>query len=230
MKRLHYIQHVPFETPGSILDWGHQKKIKVTSTKIYKDEGFPEVNDIDCLVVMGGPMGIYEEKEYRWLKNEKAFIEKVIKAEKGVVGICLGSQLLACVLGSKVTKNRHKEIGWYPIQMSAESEKENLTFLPNKFTAFHWHGDTFELPQGASRIASSEGCENQGFIYNKQVGLQFHLEVTRESLNEMVKNGRQELVPDRYIQSENEILGNTVHIPKNNNYMTKVLNRLMDFK
>jgi GMP synthase (glutamine-hydrolysing) len=130
------------------------------------------------------------------------------------------------VLGGKVYENRHNGIGWSPIQMSAKSEKENLTFLPNKFTVFHWHGDTFELPQGASRIASSEGCENQGFIYNKRIGLQFHLEVTRESLNEMVKNGRQELVPDRYVQSENEILGNTAHISKNNNYMAKILDRL----
>ncbi len=231
MKRLHYIQHVPFETPGSILDWARNEKIKVTSTKVYKHENFPEADGIDCLVVMGGPMGVYDDKQYHWLKEEKLFIENVTKTGKSALGICLGSQLLACVLGSNVTKNRYKEIGWYPIKMTADAEDEKLTFLPKKFTVFHWHGDTFELPQGASRIASSEGCENQGFIYNRNlVGLQFHLEVTGKSLREMVRNGTQELLPDRYIQSENEILGNTAHISANNDYMTRILDRLINVK
>jgi GMP synthase-like glutamine amidotransferase len=225
--RLHYIQHVPYETPGSILDWAGENKIKVTATKTYENQDFPDVNDFDFLVVMGGPMGVYDEKEFPWLKTEKLFIEKTIKAGKGVLGICLGAQLLACILGSKVTKNRYKEIGWYPVQISSIRKKVKLGFLPDEFTVFHWHGDTFELPNNAIRIAKSAGCDNQAFLYeNNKMGLQFHLEITHKTLFEMVKNGRDELLPGRYIQGETEILKNNIHLSPNNKYMSEILRML----
>jgi len=227
MKRLHYVQHVPFETPGSILDWARGQKIEVTSTKIYEGGKFPDVSDINCLVVMGGPMGVYEETEHPWIRDEKVFIEKAIKAEKSVLAVCLGAQLLACILGSKVTKNRYKEIGWYPIQTIHDGANEIFNFLPDRLTVFHWHGDTFELPRGAVRIAKSDGCENQGYIFNKRlIGLQFHLEVTKESLMEMAENGKKELVRDVFIQSKEEIMSDVGHIEANNSFMAKILSYL----
>ncbi len=225
MKKLHYIQHVPFESPGSIVDWAQKESVQISSTKLYKDELFPNTNAFDYLVVMGGPMGVNDEKTFPWLREEKIFIEKTIRTGKVVLGICLGAQLVAQVLGGDVTTNKYKEIGWYSIHTTRENKSLRATgFLPDNFTAFHWHGDTFALPAGAVKIAYSEGCENQGFVYDdKVIALQFHLEVTEELLGEMVKNGRSELVADRSVQDEAEILANREFMKSNNDHMSKIL-------
>lgn len=229
MTRLHYIQHVPFETPGSILNWAAASGAQLSHTRLYDNEHLPNPDEFDLLVVMGGPMGVHDDGKYPWLSKEKAFIEKTLKARKGIMGICLGAQLMAYVLGSSVSKNRYKEIGWYPITTTLESKSVSATgFLPDCFNVLHWHGDTFDLPAGAVRIAVSEGCENQGFVYgDRVVGLQFHLEVTEQSLIEMVKNGKHELMKDKFVQDEEEIFKGKGYVRANNDYMSQILTNLV---
>ena len=134
------------------------------------------------MIVMGGPMNIYEEKKYPWLLREKCFIEDATKTGKVVIGICLGAQIIADVLGANVYAGEHKEIGWFPIFRTKEAG-ESIVFrdFPSELEVFHWHGDSFDLPSGCIRLAESAACPNQAFIYDERVvGLQFHLEVTRQ--------------------------------------------------
>ena len=142
--RIHYLQHVPFEDLAYIETWAKDKGHSLSVTKLYLNEKLPGMDDFDWLIVMGGPMNIYEEREYPWLVEEKQFIEEVIKTGKVVLGICLGAQLIADVLGGKVRQNDYQEIGWFPVTKT--SEANNSVFfksLPDDFMAFHWHGDTF---------------------------------------------------------------------------------------
>ena len=223
--RLHYLQHVPFEDLANIKLWARHKGHSVSRTLLFNDEKPPPVNDFDCLIIMGGPMNIYEEKKYPWLIREKRFIEKTIASENKVLGICLGAQLIADVLGSMVYKNKYKEIGWYPVLLTKEAKKSSVFYkLPKKFLAFHWHGDTFKLPSGCIRIAESEGCANQAFEYNGRViGLQFHLESSPESINQLILNCSDELVEGRYIQTSEQILSNENNVREINRIMTLLL-------
>lgn len=227
--RIHYLQHVPFEGLASIETWAKSNENVLSSTQFYQDESLPNVEDFDFLVVMGGPMNIYEENKYSWLIQEKKFIEQALKHDKIILGICLGSQLIADVLGAKVFSNPEPEIGWFPIELTAEAQTSNiLKVLPKQLTVFHWHGDTFELPQGAIRMASSEGCQNQAFIYGEKViGLQCHLEATKSSVQKLIEHGADELVEGKYIQKSKEMLSRADNFQKINDAMNSLLNRLL---
>ncbi|MFV0480688.1 MAG: type 1 glutamine amidotransferase [Campylobacteraceae bacterium] len=206
--RIHYLQHVPFENPGSILLWGEQNGHTFTCTHLYKNEKLPKEEDFDWLIIMGGPMNIYEDVLYPWLKKEKAFIKTAIEAKKVVLGICLGAQLIADVIGGKVTKNPKKEIGWFEIEFKNEAHNLPLfSFFPKKATVFHWHGDTFSLlPKNALVLASSKGCANQAFMYEKRVfGFQFHIESTKENIDSLIKYCADELIEDEFVQTPKEI-------------------------
>ncbi|MGF2040593.1 MAG: type 1 glutamine amidotransferase [Nostoc sp. CmiVER01] len=223
--RIHYLQHVPFEGLASIEHWLTKKDHILSATKFYNDDSLPSVDDLDWLIVMGGPMNVYEDDKYPWLTLEKYFIEEAIKKNKIVIGICLGSQLIADVLGSKVYKGQEKEIGWYPIQMTIEAQSYPVfASLPANFTVFHWHGDTFNLPPGAVRLASSEVCANQAFIYGDRVlGLQFHLESTQDSVRQIIDNCASELVTGKYIQEPKEMLARDDDFSNINTAMCKIL-------
>lgn len=174
------------------------------------------------LLIMGGTMSVYQENEFTWLKPEKEFAKRVIDTGKPVLGSCFGAQLIAEVLGGKVTRNRFKEIGWHRVKAlteeNAKGEKKNnegkiIPDLPSglfpEFTAFMWHGDTFEIPAGALRLFESEACQNQGFIYGDNVlGLQFHPEADRQWIGNLIEDSGHELVEGKYIQSKEEILRN----------------------
>lgn len=201
--RLHFIQHVHFETPGYLLEWAIAQQHTTSFTKIYEAVIFPSSEDFDVLIIMGGPMGVYEEEKYAWIKEEKAFIKTTIAAGKKVLGICLGAQLIAAASGAKVYPNKEKEIGWWPVQKVAAEMMHPLTSsLPSEFITFHWHGDTFDLPPGAVHLFSTPVCTNQGFLLNEKVaGLQFHFEATPALVEQMVANCGDELVNAAYIQS-----------------------------
>jgi GMP synthase - Glutamine amidotransferase domain len=226
--RIHFLQHVPFEGPGYIAIWASQNNYPVSYTKLYEEAALPELNAFDWLVVMGGPMGVYDESIYPWLTSEKLFIRKAIESQKVVLGICLGSQLIAEVLGAKVYPNKKKEIGWFPILLTAEARRNNLfNSFPEEFTVMHWHGDTFDLPLGAKHLIQTEICPNQAFIYrNKVIGLQFHFEFIPESLEKIVENCKAELIPDDFIQSEKEILENKALCETTNKLLAELLNHL----
>ncbi|MDZ4876831.1 MAG: hypothetical protein CLLPBCKN_006266 [Chroococcidiopsis cubana SAG 39.79] len=206
--RIHYLQHVPFEKLGNISTWMTDRNYSVSSTRLYADDPLPTVNDFDWLIVLGGPMNIYEEDRYPWLSAEKQLIKQAIEKDKLVLGICLGAQLIADALGARVYSGEHKEIGWFPIKtVEAVQQSKGLEFLSSELTVFHWHGDTFELPEKAIRLAYSEGCANQAFLYSDKVlGLQFHLEVDRQGVRQMIENSASELVAGKYVQSSEEML------------------------
>ena len=204
--RAHYLQHVPFESPGSILPWLAQRGAMVASTRLFEPHALPPVEDFDLLVVMGGPMSVNDEAGHPWLIAEKALVRESIEKGRAVVGVCLGAQVIASALGCRVYRNEAREIGWFPVSATPAAAAGSLRW-PDELTVFHWHGETFDLPSGAIRLASSEGCLNQAFqIGDRVVGLQFHLEATPATVAAMVEHCRHELTPDRYVQSEQELL------------------------
>ncbi|MBU0677932.1 MAG: type 1 glutamine amidotransferase [Verrucomicrobia bacterium] len=204
---LHWLQHVPFEDLGFISRWAEERGDTVTCTRLYAGDSLPDQDSFEWLVVMGGPMNIYEHDKYPWLVKEKAFLKDAIDNGKTVIGICLGAQLIADVLGAKVYPGEHKEIGWFPVEFSETAVTKNL---PQRADVFHWHGDTFDLPEGAVRFASSEACLNQGFVFGGRVlALQFHMETTRESARSLIENCANELVDAPYIQTAEEMLADT---------------------
>ena len=226
--RIHYFQHVPYEDLGCIREWGLGRGHSFTATKFFEESHTPEIAEIDWLIVMGGPMNICEEDRYPWLRQEKLFIHEAILAGKTVIGICLGSQLIADVLGAKVYPNRTKEIGWFNIKSTDQGKKSRLlSGIGHNFKVFHWHGDTFDLPEGALRLFESAACVNQAFHYSKNIlGFQFHLEVTPDDIMRMTLHGKNELVKDSYVQTGEEIMANTRLAGDLNNKLRLILDRL----
>lgn len=145
-----------------------------------------------------------------------------------MLGICLGAQLIADVLGAKVFRNRFKEIGWFPIELTTTPASAPIfRKFPQQFEAFHWHGDTFDLPAGALRVAKSAACENQAFVYDGRiVGLQFHLETTRESAEQLIKNCAVDIIEAPFIQTPDEILSNDSRFAEINKKMEILLDAL----
>ena len=230
MKKLHihYFQHVPFEGLGCIEKWIEEKGHTVNHTKFYEAEVLPAMTDFDWLIIMGGPMGVYDDATFTWLQQEKEFIKQAITADKTVIGICLGSQLIAAALGADVYKNTQKEIGWFDVALTAiGKENKLLEGFDDQFKVFHWHGDTFNLPEGAEHLIQTDICKNQSFLYKKRVlGLQFHLEATKETLVQMTVHGKNELIASDSIQTEKEIITTTHYIDGNNIMLFTILDRL----
>jgi GMP synthase-like glutamine amidotransferase len=227
--RIHYLQHVPFEGLGYIETWAKQHKHKVTCTRFYQGTNLPKMPEFDWLIIMGGPMGVYEEAKYEWLSLEKNFIGQAIEKKKFVLGICLGAQLIAHVLGAKVYPNQHEEIGWFPITFTADAESyPPFAHLPEGLKVLHWHSDTFDLPQSAQLLASSQACRNQAFVYQEHVvGLQFHSEMTANGLLQLIHACQEELERKHYIQSANDMFREE-NFRQNHQLLTKLLNKIAD--
>ncbi|RRQ21694.1 type 1 glutamine amidotransferase [Thiohalobacter thiocyanaticus] len=206
--RVHFLQHVPYEGLGSLQDWLQRADNQVTATRLYAGDGLPRPDALDLLIVMGGPMGVYDETDYPWLIAEKRFLDAVIAHGTRILGICLGAQLLADRLGAKVRDNGEKEIGWFPVQRSPAAAGTALAAaLPGEFMAFHWHGDTFDLPVGAVHLGRSEACENQGFLYQDRIlGLQYHLEMTPAGAQDLIDCHREQLGSGPFARTEGELL------------------------
>ena len=225
--RLHYLQHVPFEDLARIENWAEDRGHEMSKTLLFDGQELPGIDEFDWLVIMGGPMNIYEEDKYPWLASEKRFIRDASASNKIVLGICLGGQLIADVLGGKVRRNLYKEIGWHPVKLTPEGQKSRIFgVLPNTFMAFHWHGDTFEIPPQALRAAESESCANQAFALGKAIGLQFHLESSMDSVDHLIENCSNELVDGKYIQSQEEILSHVDRFQETNRLMALFLDTM----
>lgn len=224
-QRVHYLQHVAFEGLGSIEPWLRDHGHTLHCTRLYDGELPPPVTALDWLIVMGGPMGIYDYDDHPWLREEKAFIRACIDAGKTVLGICLGAQLIADVLGAPVTRNREKEIGWFPIEVKGSARTTAIgQALADATEVFHWHGDTFALPGGAIHLARSAACDNQAFLYSERVlGLQCHLETTTEGAADLCNACADELVPGRFIQRAEEILATPERFSANHRVMDAIL-------
>ena len=203
--KVHSLEHQSYEGPGRIADWARARGHALTRTALHAGEVPPPLASFDLLVVMGGSMNIYGHREHSWLVGEKRFLAEVIAAGKPILGICLGAQLLADVLGGKVFQNAEKEIGWWPVRVF--DRRAPFAAFPERLTAMHWHGDTFTLPPGARGVAESAGCAQQAFVHgDRVVGLQFHLEQGPVAVAELADACAAELVPARYVQTRAQLV------------------------
>ncbi|MDX9755590.1 MAG: type 1 glutamine amidotransferase [bacterium] len=175
-----FLKNITLEGPGTFEHFLWERNIPYVTQDLYGGEMVPdEVGDFGALVVLGGPMNIYEEDAYPFLRAEKRFLRQALEREVPMLGICLGAQLVADVLGGPVTQNELPEIGWMDVHLTPEGEKSRLfEGIPNRMPVFQWHGDTFAVPPGCAWLASSPLCPHQAFSYEERVfGLQFHVEV-----------------------------------------------------
>jgi len=201
---IHYLQHVPFEGLGCIDNWAASVGCAVTRTRLYDDEPLPDPRGLGSLFVMGGPMGADDGDRFPWIEREKKFIERIIELGRPVIGICLGAQMLASVLGARIYRNTHREIGWFPVTMTAAALSTPLfAGFPESLTVFNWHGDTFDRPAGLFHCAGSPACKNQMFLYNEKVlGIQFHFEANPQGVGDLINECRDEMTPGEYVQDE----------------------------
>jgi GMP synthase-like glutamine amidotransferase len=193
--RYHVLQHVSFETAGLLADEIRARGHLLSTTALYDQEPLPSLAEFDVLIVMGGPMSIHDEADYPWLVAEKELIAAAIRGGKRVVGICLGAQLIAAACGARVYGNPVKEIGFWPVKWMNPAFAGASAGEGGEEVVFHWHGETFDLPDGAVLLASTEACVNQAFSLGDRVlGIQFHPEVTAEIIRGMVEHEGWELV------------------------------------
>ncbi|MCC4259143.1 type 1 glutamine amidotransferase [Halopseudomonas aestusnigri] len=203
---MHYLQHVEFEGLGLIEQWLTAHGHTLSGSRLYAGDALPELESVDLLIIMGGPMSVNDEQALPWLREEKAFIRRALTADKAMLGICLGAQLIAAALGQPVYANAEREIGWFRVTGNTHHNGAAFHF-PAQFHALHWHGETFDLPPGAILLASSDACENQAFQLGRSViGLQFHLEADRALLERFVTADAQALSPERWVQTAGQIL------------------------
>jgi len=202
--RIRCFQHEPFEGMGSMAPWFRGRGHEIASTHLYRGEPLPMLDDFDWLVVMGGGMSVNDEHALPWLVPEKALVRGAIAAGKRVLGVCLGAQLIASALGARVYKNAVNEIGWWKLTREPEAAGHPLgAALPDGSEVFQWHGETFDLPPGAVRLARSEACLNQAIAVGPRVlGLQFHLETTEGSARELIAGSAGDLAnPGPFVQA-----------------------------
>ena len=224
--RIHYIQHVPFEGLGSMEPWFTNNGHTITRIALWNGDAFPSTDDLDVLVIMGGPMNVYDEPLYPWLAPEKAFIQQAIHNQKIVIGICLGAQLIAAALGAKVYRNPLEEIGWFPVQIAPSLSQWLKKTLPAEMTVFHWHGDTFDLPGTAINHISSTPCAHQLYTCGDRIlGIQFHPEATPAAVLAMVDHEGEELSAAPYVQDRETILSSE-HYDIGNTFLQTLLTRM----
>jgi GMP synthase-like glutamine amidotransferase len=230
--RIHCLQHVAFETPATIAEWAELAGHTMSYTYLFESKfSLPLLTDFDALLVMGGSMNIDEEEKFPWLKQEKTFIKHSIDAGKKIIGICLGAQLVATVLGSKVYKGKEKEIGFFPVAFSIDAQNNRLfEHFEQDYYLFHWHGDTFDLPEGAVVMASTTACKHQAYLINGTIlGLQFHLEMNEGSVEQMLSHDDGELKErGTYIQSIEEIRRGYTFLERNRKDMFVLLTKFFN--
>lgn len=181
------------EGPGTIEDYLHESGCAYRVIDLQRGDLIPETDAFSHLILMGGPMAVYEMHEHPFLRHEAILIERAIKAGRSVLGVCLGAQMLAHVLGAKVYPGPQKETGWYEVAVTEDGVKDRAMsglLLDGRRSAlvFQWHGDTFDMPRSAVRLASSDLYPNQAFRYSDNVyALQFHIEVTPNIVKEWFK-------------------------------------------
>lgn len=200
---VHVLQHVPFEGLGSIASWLEAKGATLSWTRFFDSPALPDLDDVDLVIALGGPMSVNDEGAYPWLIDEKRFVAAAVRAGKPLLGICLGAQLIASSLGARVYPGPNKEIGFFAIEAVA-GPSEAFRF-PESIEVFHWHGETFDLPEGAILLARSSACAHQAFQVGPAIGLQFHLETTPASAASMLQHCADELVSGPFIQSAEAI-------------------------
>jgi GMP synthase (glutamine-hydrolysing) len=180
------LQHIESEGPGSLGTYLESIGVKIDVVRLYQGDALPpDLGGFDAVVSMGGPMNVYEEDRYPFLRDETVFLNKVVDAGLPVLGICLGAQMIAKAQGALVTKSPKEEVGWGRIDLTDQGSEDTLfQGLPASLEVLQWHGDMFHIPEGGALLASSEDCPHQAFRCKNAFGLQFHVEVTAEILSD----------------------------------------------
>ena len=224
--RIHCLQHSDLGGEIHLPAWAADRGHSWASSIVPKAAALPGPEEVDCLVVLGGAMSAWEDHKYPWLTAEKRLLERFLAAGRPVLGVCLGAQLLAEVLGARVYVGPHREIGWHPVRGTRESRDHPLGRLfPERFETFLWHGDTFDLPDGALHIAESDAFPNQAFVWNQALALQFHLEARPDWVHRIAKRDADQLRAVNYIQSVRSVLEKQEPVYRANN---ELLERLLD--
>ena len=185
--RIHYFQHVEYNDRAFLPEWADAEGHELIRVMVPVADELPDADEIDALIIVGGPMSIWDERQHPWLVKEKQLLAELLRRDRPVLGICLGAQMMAEHLGSPVKPWNNLNIGWYPIEFSS---KLNKTYLHNLFPdccdSFFWHGDVFALPEGAAPIARDSTEASRGFVWQRSIALQFHLEVTPQWARHLV--------------------------------------------
>jgi len=203
--RMAVLQHVPFEGPAAIADWAAARQVEMMPVHLYRGDALPAADAFDMLTVMGGPMSVNDEAQLAWLAPEIAFVREAIGAGKAVFGACLGAQVMAKALGAKVYRAAQKEIGWLPVTRTGVHPA--FEGVPASFTAFHWHGETFDLPAGGTHLAETSGTCNQAFAFGRRaLGFQFHIEANEASVKSLIENCADEIGTGPFEQTPETML------------------------
>jgi len=230
--RIHCLQHVAFESPGTIIEWAAQHGHTITYTYFFEQgRRLPLLTEFDALLIMGGYMNVDEEAEFPWLKEEKTFISQSIAAGKKLLGICLGAQLIAAAMGARVYKGKEKEIGFLPLQFPVGKKRDPLLdHFADEYLLFHWHGDSFDLPADAQLLASTTACKHQAFtVGNNVLALQFHPEMNEDTIEQMLLHDGKELEEKGiYIQSVEAVRNGYVYLERNKRDLFVLLDKFFN--
>jgi len=234
IKKVLVFRHIPSEGLGTIEPFLRQAGVGIDFCCLDKNDAIPErPGDYDAVISMGGPMNANETDRYPFLLKEQKFLELVVRDKIPLLGICLGSQMIAGILGAKVFKGPGKEIGWFPIEFNDEARRDPVfRIVPEKqATVFHWHGDTFELPKGAALLASSAAYSHQAFRYGDCIyAFQFHIEITPEMVQNWVRVNEKELIDIKLISQVPVIVKNTSRYAEALKiFAGKIYQRLFDY-
>ncbi|MDO9253896.1 MAG: type 1 glutamine amidotransferase [Bacteroidales bacterium] len=226
---IHYFQHNHFEDLGFIGNWAKSNNVTTSVTRLDLKSELTSIEDFDWLVIMGGAMGVHDSDQYPWITEEIEFVKKAIHSGKIVIGVCLGSQMIASALGARVYKNTEPEMGFWPINFSQEAQLDSVfRHFPAQLDVMHFHFDTFTLPEGAILMASSMVTPVQAFRYGKNVfALQFHSELTESNLPVFIKELETEIIPGQLVQNPQEMFQKIKHCSINNEIFSKALDEIL---
>lgn len=232
--RIHLVRHDDFELPGGIATWMSARGWRSGEVRFFRngEARVPSPDEVENLVIMGGTMSANDDASLPWLRGEKRWISEVITSGAKVLGICLGAQILASILGGRVYRNAHREIGWFPVRRTPEWTGSTFaSAIPEVHESFLWHSDAFELPAGAIRLAASDATANQAFVWRERiVGVQFHPEMTREGAEAIVATSAHEIVPGPFVQEPESFLAGPERFVALERVMHALLDRLVEIE